>query len=47
MKQRSQNSGAVLSALVSRVLSMREILFAYWCILLSESICLFPGFLLR
>src|SRR5437588_3508957 len=47
LKRHSQNSAAVGSTAISRIHSMREILLAYLCILLSESVCLFPGIVLR
>jgi len=47
MKQQLQGSDAVRSAAISRILWMREILIARFCILLAESACLFPGILLR
>ena len=47
MKRQSLNSDTVGQTVVSRVLCMREILSAYFCILLSESVCLFPGIVLR
>ena len=43
MKQHFENSRAPRPPAVSRILSLREILLAYFCIFLSESVCLFPG----
>jgi len=47
MKQHSLDSRAVRSAAVSRILCLREILFVGFGILLSESVCWFPGIVLR
>lgn len=47
MKRQFLNLDAIGQTAASRVLCMREILSAYFCILLSESVCLFPGIVLR
>ena len=47
MNRHFQNSDAAQWVGLSRILCMREILFAYFCIFLSESVCLFPGIVLR
>jgi len=47
MKRDSQDSDAVHKAELSCILRMREILFAYFCIFLSETVCLLPGIGLR
>lgn len=47
MKRQFLNLDTIGQTAVSRVVCVREILSAYFCILLSESVCLFSGIVLR